>query len=151
MGILQSSADIYHNLYYFYDNHLLNVSPFIIQLLIKLIEDTQKRGLNQTVRKVIRQNRTIVEHQLRETLLQCQPAQALVSVAWLKIMNDSIGAGKLWELCRQTGIYVLPGSNFFWHTPALGDQFLRLSLVRDVEVMQLAMERLRSKILHTRN
>jgi aspartate/methionine/tyrosine aminotransferase len=147
VGMLQASLDVYTALYRYYDNHILNVSPFILHILTRLIEDAQQRGLDTTVRKVILANRETVVEALKGTLLQCQPVQSQVSVAWLKIMDHAVAATSLLELCRQRGIYALPGSNFFWHTPSLGDRFIRLSLVRDIEVMQDAMQRLRAVLL----
>jgi aspartate/methionine/tyrosine aminotransferase len=150
IGMLQSSSDIYGSLYRYYDNHILNVSPFILRLLTRLIEDTRTRGLDNTIRKIIRTNREIVVDAVKDTILQCQLPQAPVSVAWLKIVDDTIEASKPWAMCKQAAVYLLPGSQFFWHNPALGDRFVRISLVRDVEVMRGAMERLREVLLQIR-
>lgn len=146
IGIVQSSLDIHDSLYYYYDNHLLSVSPFILHLLTKLIDNTQSVGLDDTICKVVSTNSDTVGEIIAGTILEYVSPRSM-PVAWLRIADQNVDAMKLYELCKREGVHILPGPNFFWHDPELGRQFIRVSLVRDTIVVREGMMKLRAILL----
>jgi aspartate/methionine/tyrosine aminotransferase len=146
LGIVQSSLDIHDNLYYYYDNHLLSVSPFILHLLAELIDNTKSVGFDNTICKVVSTNSDTVAEIIAGTILEYVPPRSM-PVAWLRITDHNLHAMKLYELCKREGVHILPGPNFFWHNPELGRQFIRVSLVRDTSEVMEGMRKLQEILL----
>lgn len=144
VGILQSSSDIYADLHYYYDNHLLQVSPVVIKLLTELIEDTQMRGPGETIHKVVKANRECVAEYVKDTILHYQPTKALVPFAWLQITDNQIDATQLWNVCSEEGVHILPGTSFFWYDLSTGQRFVRVALSRDYLTVRTGMKKLRA-------
>lgn len=146
LGIVQSSSDIYDGLFYYYDNALLSLSPFILFLLTEFIKDTKDSDFDNTIYKVVSANSNIVADAIDGTVLEYASPTSM-PVAWLKITDPDLDAMELYELCKQHGVHILPGHNFFWHNPELGRKFIRVSLVRDEPDVSEGMKTLRELLL----
>ncbi|MFM6280032.1 MAG: aspartate/tyrosine/aromatic aminotransferase, partial [Dolichospermum sp.] len=53
-------------------------------------------------------------------------------VAWCKIQDSSIKSTELQEFLFQAkGVYILPGTFFYWNSPIEGEKYIRIALARD--------------------
>jgi aspartate/methionine/tyrosine aminotransferase len=138
IGMLICSEDLREEFYHRHDDLLLNVSPFHLALLTAFIDDTIVHGADATIRFYVRQNLDIVRHAFAGSVLGLTSnAAPTVTVAWIRIDADVSGE-ELWAALRRRNIHILPGSNFYWHTPAKGRSFIRIPLARDPELMSKA-------------
>jgi aspartate/methionine/tyrosine aminotransferase len=121
-----------------YSDFLLHVSPFSLALLrefILLAHQDQRRQ----IRDVVRLNRDVLYRDIAGTPLSPQEAP-FMSVSWLRIDADW-GAIDLRDAAAADGVHVLPGRQFFWSDPSLGDKYIRVALVRDLDLFTPASSR----------
>lgn len=141
-GITVCSADLFEELYEFHDDLLLNVSAFHLSLLRAFIEDTRHHGLEETVRQVAHENRRVLREALAGSSLTPTVNSEATTMEWLRIDANYSGED-LWRELRRLNIHILPGSNFFWQSPELGSQFVRVPLNRPLELIARASPILR--------
>ena len=138
IGMLVCSDDLHDEFYHRHDDLLLNVSPFHLALLTEFIDDTIVHGADATIGYYVRQNLEILRAALAGSVLTFTSGAApTVTVAWLHIAADVSGEC-LWEVLRERRIHILPGSNFYWHSPAKGRSFIRIPLARDPQLIRRA-------------
>jgi aspartate/methionine/tyrosine aminotransferase len=138
IGMLNCSEDLREEFYHRHDDLLLNVSPFHLALLAAFIDDTIVHGAAATIGYYVHENLDIVHHAFANSVLRVtNDAAPTVTVAWIRIEADVSGE-RLWAALRRQNIHILPGSNFYWHTPAKGRPFIRIPLARDPELMRRA-------------
>lgn len=107
------------------DDFLLNVSPFIFALLKRYIDVDQARHcLSAGIT-----NRHILADALRDGPVELLPSDASMSVAWLRL-PDKWQSSEICTWLSGKGISVLPGGPFFWASPALGQRYIRVALMR---------------------
>jgi aspartate/methionine/tyrosine aminotransferase len=148
IGIVQSSLNIYENLFYYYDNRVLSISNITLLALTEFIRDTEVNGSETTIYAVPNRNREIVNEYITDTILEDVSESSSMPIAWLRIADSSpLDAVALCELCKQKHIHLLPGPNFFWHDNELGRRYLRISLGRNSQHFKVGMRGLRN-ILH---
>jgi aspartate/methionine/tyrosine aminotransferase len=142
VAILKCSKDIYPELYNIHTAYLLNVSPFILNLVTQYINDSIQDG-GATIVELLERNRAIAEEHLSGSFMVLRKPQVPVSVAWFEIIDPTIKASELQKLIYETQkVYVLPGTYFFWDKPERGERFVRLALARDTEVFTEAVRRI---------
>jgi aspartate/methionine/tyrosine aminotransferase len=119
---------------------LLNVSPFVLQILTRMM-GISKHGRTHIseVREVVATNRA----HLRQTLYCKHPLapaapESLGSVEWIRL-SKGIDSEKLCEFLRQKGVVVLPGGPFYWNNQEEGRSFLRVALLRDPRYFNRAL------------
>jgi aspartate/methionine/tyrosine aminotransferase len=144
-AILMASDDIWSDIYNIHTSVLLNVSPFVLQLLQAYIEDSIDDGL-ASVRDVFVANREAVTNALAGSILEYQAPTVDISVAWLKINHDTLWATRLHAELVDIGVAVLPGTGFFWSTPSRGQDYLRIALARDPQMFACAVSQLRDAL-----
>lgn len=137
IGFLNSSKLFHASLRDIHSDFLLNVSPFISQLLLKYFEDSKTDNF-ESIRGLIKQNREFLRTQLQGTFLAPEYYNSRVSVEFLKI-NKQLKANELKSYLEKFGIMVLPGNYFYWHQPERGDYFIRVALARDQDIFQKAV------------
>ena len=93
---LQVSRNINTEIYNIVTSVLLNVSPFILRMVTRYIEDSEKDNFS-SVRSVLETNRNLAIKYLDGDLLKYCPPQIDTSVAWFEITEQSINADQLQE------------------------------------------------------
>lgn len=141
-AILMASDDIWADIYNIHTSVLLNVSPFVLQLLRAYIEDSIDDDL-ASVRSVSVANREAATTILAGSILEYQPPTVDVSVAWFKINHPRLWATRLHADLMDVGVAVLPGTGFYWSTPSEGEGYVRVALAREAQMFSSAMVQLR--------
>lgn len=143
VAMLKVCDELYEEIYNIHTSYLLNVSPFILNLVTEYILDSEKDSF-ASVYSLLIKNSKIGKRILASSLLKYQEPQASVSVMWLKITNPKVKATDLQKfIFEHSGVYVLPGTYFFWNSPQKGERFIRIALARDTDVFTKAIKMLR--------
>lgn len=142
---LMSSARLNPEIYSIVTSVLLNVSPFILQVVTAYIEDSQADGF-ASVRDVLQANRQAAREYLDGTLLRYIEPAIETSVAWFEIQRDDLSGDALQAYLLEYQAYVLPGRYFFWSNPEQGRGYVRLALARDPDDFRAAMQVIRQAL-----
>lgn len=145
-AILMSSGDLYPAIYDIHTSVLLNVSPFILNMLTRYLEDSKRDGL-RSVRAVLETNRAVLADALARTRIQLHRPRARVSVAWLDLGELGIDASGFQQRLLAHDVYVLTGNYFFWSDPRRGDRFVRVALAREPSQFAVAAAKLAEEAL----
>jgi aspartate/methionine/tyrosine aminotransferase len=145
-SIMATSADMYRKILEVHNDVLLNVSPFVLLLLTEYIHDSQRRGLDASVRRAVALNRQELRAALRQSVLVPVPAAAPVSVEWVRLDSTAVKSVDVVALLADVGIGILPGDHFFWSDPSLGSRFVRFALARDPATFTRVCSRIQSVI-----
>jgi aspartate/methionine/tyrosine aminotransferase len=144
-AILMASDDIWADIYNIHTSVLLNVSPFVLQLLRAYVEDSIDDDL-ASVRMVSVANRESATTILAGSILEYQPPSVDVSVAWFQINHPRLWATRLHADLMDVGVAVLPGTGFYWSTPSQGEGYVRVALAREPHMFVSAMRQLREAL-----
>lgn len=145
VAILKTSPDIHDDIYAIHTSYLLNVSPFILNVVTEYILDSETDEF-ASVYELLDRNRDIAKKELDGSLLEFQEPKSKVSVAWFKIKDPSIKATDLQKHILSAGVYVLPGTYFFWNDPNEGEQYIRVALARNTEIFEPAIKIVRQAL-----
>lgn len=140
-AMLTVSDDIHEAVYNLHTSVLLNVSPFVLNMLAEYIEDSIEDDLS-SVRDVLTRNRETARKALDGSILEYQEPVVNVSVAWFRIDHPTLTATELQRDLTSDGLYLLPGRYFYWSEPGKGERYLRIALARDPRMFSAAMTRL---------
>ncbi|MBV8540534.1 MAG: aminotransferase class I/II-fold pyridoxal phosphate-dependent enzyme [Pseudonocardiales bacterium] len=141
-AMITVSDDIREAVYNIHTSVLLNVSPFVLNMLTQYIKDSIDDDF-RSIRDVLMRNRETARSALDGSILHYQEPVVPVSVAWFRIDHPELTASELQSDLLGEGVYVLPGRYFFWSQPSRGDSFIRIALARDPKMFATAMTRLR--------
>jgi aspartate/methionine/tyrosine aminotransferase len=141
-AMITASLDIQEEVYNLHTSVLLNVSPFVLNMVTQYIEDSITDGF-ASVRDIIKTNGDAARAALDGTILEFQEPVVGTSVAWFRIKPEHLTATQLQAVLFDEEVYVLPGTFFYWNTKEKGERFIRLALAREPEVFAGAMERMR--------
>jgi aspartate/methionine/tyrosine aminotransferase len=142
---LMSSADLNADIYSIVTSVLLNVSPFILNLVTSYVRNSGADDF-ASVRELLDCNRARARDYLDGGLLSyCEP-MVKTSVAWFHIRDPWISADELHAHLLRRHIYVLPGKYFFWHHPQQGQRFVRIALAREPRLFLQAMQAMHSAL-----
>lgn len=141
-AMLTVSASIWDAIRQIHTSILLNVSPFVLNMVSQYIETSIGDGL-ASVRDIVTANRTAALSALDGTLLIHQRPMVNISVAWFRIASATVTATELQDSLTKEEIYVLPGTYFYWSEPARGEHYVRIALARRPDMFAHAMTRLR--------
>jgi len=142
---IMTSRDLNGEIYKIVTSVLLNVSPFILKLVTRYIQDSAADDF-ASVSDVLELNRQRVKTQLEGSLLRyCEP-MVRTSVAWFEITDPRVSADELQAYLLDHQIYVLSGKYFYWHEPARGQRFIRIALARDPHMLAQATAALRQTL-----
>jgi aspartate/methionine/tyrosine aminotransferase len=144
-AMLTPSDDIQRIVYDLHTSVLLNVSPFVLNMLTQYVEESIKDQMH-SVRSLLDRNREIARTALDGTALTYLEPACNVSVAWFRIDHPTLTATELQRLGADNDVYVLPGKFFLWSEPSLGDQYIRIALARDSDMFASAMDKLRTTL-----
>ena len=138
---LTASEDIFQDILDIQSDVLLNVSPFILNLLTAYIKESSSNNY-AALSEVILPNFTYLTSIAPQIGMKIQKGDSLVSVAWLKILSAQQDALSTQHYFEQNGVHVLPGNYFFWSNKRRGGEYLRVALARDRNVFEEAVNRL---------
>jgi len=141
------SKDLVPEIYPIVTSVLLNVSPFVLNLVTEYVKASEEDNF-QSVSSLLNRNRDIVKQMLAGTLLKYIEPQTKTSVAWFEITDPTIHADELHEHLRQYGVYVLSGRYFYWHNPRQGQRYIRLALARDTDVFTESVKAIKEGLSH---
>ncbi|RLK61802.1 aminotransferase class I/II-fold pyridoxal phosphate-dependent enzyme [Actinokineospora cianjurensis] len=144
-ALLTSSRDIWLDVYNIHTSVLLNVSPFVLNMLTQYIEDSAADRM-ASVRSVLDTNRDAAIRALAGSPLSYQEPVAKVSVAWFRVLPPLSTASRLQSVLADDDLYVLPGRYFHWSEPSRGEEYVRVALARDPRMFAKAMTRLRAAV-----
>jgi aspartate/methionine/tyrosine aminotransferase len=147
-SILSMSEDLAEDVLELHNDILLNVSPFILKLLIEYLKDTKQEGLETAIWDPIDRNRIMLRETLRSSsgLLVNNP-NSTISVEWLRIQNGDIRSVDLVNRLHGVGLGVLPGDHFYWGAKEQGERFIRIALARNPLMFAEACTLLKSALL----
>ncbi|MCP1454291.1 pyridoxal phosphate-dependent aminotransferase [Pseudomonas kilonensis] len=143
---IMSSQVINADIYSIVTSVLLNVSPFILNVVTQYIRDSSDDDF-ESVRSVLDVNRAAARRHLQGSFLNYLTPKIETSVAWFEILRDDVTADDLQAYLMAYEVYVLPGKYFYWSQPQAGQKYIRLALARKpaefeqaVETIALALE-----------
>lgn len=146
VAILKCSKDIYQDLYNIYTSYLLNVSPFILNVVTEYIQDSMKDN-GKSITELLIRNRDIAKKYLDGKYLTFQEPKVTVSVAWFKINKANIKATELQKhLYEVAKVYILPGTYFFWDNPENGERYIRIALARNTDMFEKAIKKIEENL-----
>ncbi|MFI5637908.1 aminotransferase class I/II-fold pyridoxal phosphate-dependent enzyme [Streptomyces goshikiensis] len=141
-AMITASRDIQEEVYNLHTSVLLNVSPFVLNMVTEYVEDSIADGF-ASVREIITTNGAAAREAMDGTVLEFQEPVVGTSVAWFRILAEDLTATELQAVLFDEEVYVLPGTFFYWDTPARGERYVRLALARNPEVFAGAMDRMK--------
>ncbi|CAM5505666.1 hypothetical protein SXANM310S_03674 [Streptomyces xanthochromogenes] len=144
-AMITASDDIREDVYNLHTSVLLNVSPFVLNMLTQYIEEADQNHL-ASVREVLTLNRESIRKALDGTILEYQEPVAPVSVAWAKINHPEMTASELQQILSKEEVYILPGRFFYWSQPDKGEAYARFALAREPRLFAKAMVRMREVV-----
>lgn len=137
VGIASASARFHRTMSDVTGELLLNVSPFILELLTQTIKaDAQVEALQ--ARRVVAENRAQLRSCITPLPIEVLSCKSTISVEWLRFTHRQ-GIGAITDLLAD-GLAVLPGAPFFWNDRSLGAQNFRVALARDTSYFRKAIE-----------
>lgn len=145
VAMLKASKDIWKEIYHVHTDYLLNVSPFILNLVTHFILDSKKDNF-ASVFNLLDRNREFAKKELNGSLLEFIEPSAKVSVAWFKIKDPLLKATDLQKEILHDGVYILPGTYFYWNNPKKGERYIRIALARDPSMFKPAIKLVRKAI-----
>lgn len=148
VAVLKCSKDVYPELYDIHTAYLLNVSPFILNVVTQYIQDSEKDD-GRSIVELVERNRAVAAQHLNGELLELQQPKIPISVAWFKILDPNVRATELQQKIYEAAkVYVLPGTYFFWDDPQRGERFIRIALARDTDMFTQAMRQVQTVTHH---
>jgi len=139
ISLLTSSKNIYKDLYSIYTSYVLNISPFILNLLIKYIDDSVNNNFS-SIHKLLDRNRNYAREKLKNTSISIIKPRVFTSVLWCESKKHS--AEHLHKILVEKDIYIIQGSFFYWKNKKEGKSYFRIALARDSELFFSAIDSL---------
>ncbi|MBC3373685.1 aminotransferase class I/II-fold pyridoxal phosphate-dependent enzyme [Pseudomonas sp. SWRI92] len=136
---IMASRAINPDIYSIVTSVLLNVSPFILNVVTQYIRDSSDDDF-ESVRSVLDVNRAVARRHLQGSFLNYLTPMVETSVAWFEILRDDVSADDLQAYLMAYEVYVLPGKYFYWSQPQAGQKYIRLALARKPEEFEQAVE-----------
>lgn len=140
-ALMRVSDDIHAQVYNIYTSILLNVSPFILNMLSEYLLDAAEENM-ASVAGLLHENREFLKQQVQGSILEYVEPVVQTSVAWLRITDPNLNATQVQQLAYGKNVYVLPGTYFFWSRRETGERFIRLAMARQPELFRGAVTNL---------
>lgn len=145
VAMLITSKDIYEDIYNIHTAYLLNVSPFILNVVNEYVLDSEKDNF-ESVYSLLENNRKMGVEILKGSLLKPIPSMSKTSVLWCEITNPDIEATELKRYLEEHGVHVLPGTYFYWNDFEEGQKYIRMALARNTDIFEKSMRTLRDAL-----
>jgi aspartate/methionine/tyrosine aminotransferase len=141
VSFIISDKDTIKSLARISSDFLLNISPFILKLVIEVAKSS-KQNKFKDFRDLLKTNRKyLIEIASKSNFFEIVNPDSRVSVILLKI-NFDINANDLVDYLFEKGIGLLPGTPFFWDNTKQGENFIRIALARNVEYFKSGIDKL---------
>lgn len=132
VSLIKMSNDLFKEIYDVHTAYLLNVSPFVLNLVTQYILDSEKDNFFSVV-NLIKKNREIALEKLTGSILKPVEQTVGVSVLWCKLQDSEISSTDLTNFLAIYDVHILPGTYFFWNKKEVGERYVRIALARDTE------------------
>ena len=133
VSLIKMSDNLFKEIYDIHSAYLLNVSPFVLNLVTQYILDSEKDNFSSVI-SLINRNREIALEKLSGSILVPLNQEVEVSVLWCKLINPEISSTELTAFLANHEIHILPGTYFFWNKKEIGEEYVRIALARDTNV-----------------
>lgn len=120
-----------------FSESLLAASPVVLQLVEALAADWVSGGYERA-RALVDRNRAVVRDAIESVGLSLADPTSQISVARVALPQDGPDSSLLYKDMLERGVHVLPCAPFHWADPQSGLRFIRLSLARPYETVQVA-------------
>ena len=132
VSLIKMSNNLFKEIYDVHTAYLLNVSPFILNLVTQYILDSEKDNFSSVV-NLIKKNREIALEKLSGSILKPIEQAVGVSVLWCKLQDSELSSTELTNFLASHNVHILPGTYFFWNKKEVGDSYVRIALARDTD------------------
>jgi aspartate/methionine/tyrosine aminotransferase len=144
IGVASSSARFHDTMAEVTGELLLNVSPFVLELLTRTIRADRRNGTGSAevlmARRLVSENRFRLRSCIGGLGIELPCPSSKISVEWLRF-NDRTAVDAVSHLL-ESGVAVLPGGPFLWQERDLGMSYFRVALARDVDYFAHAIDTL---------
>lgn len=144
VGPLLADSATFPHVSSIYRDFFMCHSPVILSLVANVIQATREQGLERSILIVPQTNRLALHSALAGSPL-APVSSPTMSVEWIRI-ETALDDWEVVHRLKNLGIYILPGRNFYWHSPQHGSRFVRFALMRDIDMFASGM-RLMSSVL----
>lgn len=126
---------------------LLSISPVVLLLITRLARDAAEGGYD-ALREDLQRNRKVLADRFAGSPLNLTDPDARISVARVTLPDTGVKATRFYELMVERGVHILPCDAFHWANVEEGSRFLRVSLARGRDEVELAAKVL-ADVAHT--
>ncbi len=140
-ALMRVSENIHADIYPIYTSILLNVSPFVLNMLSEYLSDAAQENM-ASVANLLHENREYLRQQVQGSIFEYVDPVVQTSVAWLRIIDPDLTATQVQQQAYEKNVYVLPGTFFFWSRRDTGERFIRLAMARQPELFRTAVNKL---------
>lgn len=119
-----------------FSESLLAASPVVLQLIKALAEDWVNGGYERAG-ALVERNRAVVREVVESVGLRLADPDSQISVARIELPAAGPDSSLLYKDLLARGVHVLPCTPFHWADPDDGLRFIRLSLARPFEVVEV--------------
>lgn len=120
-----------------FSESLLAASPVVLQLVEAFAADWIDGGYERA-RELVDRNRAVVRETIASVGLRLADPTSQISVARVVLPEGGPDSTLLFNEMLRRGVHVLPCAPFHWADPEGGLRFIRLSLARPFETVQVA-------------
>jgi DNA-binding transcriptional MocR family regulator len=141
IGLIACSQSLFDKLNDIHTDLLLNVSPFVLNMLKEFIR-IELRLERRPVVEVIAGNRIVLRKALESRGLKPYNRNSTVSVELIDTSTLNVDSTSICEVLKAGGVITLPGKQFFWTGNELGQRYLRVALARAPEFFENSVRRM---------
>jgi aspartate/methionine/tyrosine aminotransferase len=120
-----------------FSESLLAASPVVLQLIKALATDWVAGGYERA-RALVERNRAAVKERIESVGLRLADPASQISVARIELPVDGPDSSLLYKDMLARGVHVLPCAPFHWADPESGLRYIRVSLARPFETVEVA-------------
>ena len=139
VSLITVNSSSFEEMFFIHNDFLLNVSPFTLELLKLYINNSKENGIDSTLLNIVQLNRKYLRSKLNATVFRPANLNSKTSVEWLEILNG-YSAEEIWTTLSDGGIFILPGTRFYWNNTSFGTKYIRLALMRNPDVFKKAID-----------
>lgn len=137
LGLLAYSKRTKLPIEHAFSESLLAASPVVLQL-VKALADDWTNGGYERARALVERNRAVVKESIESIGLRLADPTSQISVARIELPPNGPDSSVLYKEMLTRGVHVLPCAPFHWADPASGLRFIRISLARPYETVEVA-------------
>lgn len=145
ISLLNASKHIMPKLAKIHSDFLLNVSPFILHLLLEYFKDSKKDAFH-SIRDLISRNRQYLRYKVANlNFFEVAYPNSNISVEFLYLCSN-LPATHIEKVLSEYDIKILTGVKFFWANPQQGEKYVRIALSREPEIFREAVDKMSDRL-----